>query len=177
MERFAGMNAAEIRLEMARLGWDSDDRVDHMGWGLSEDKQPQYGYVIWFTRWNWHGRRIDKVSFHSSVAPGPSGVPDTIDMLRAVLTAATRACAAWEQFTEPGMAPRQGRHGEQVEGHAVAMQQCWNEAHSVGVAWGITRTEVPDLRPIASWETSRAKAGLPKEEHEAAEAAEKTEGA
>lgn len=43
-----------LRLEMEKLGWDSDDRITWMGWG-DENKHP-YGYSVWFERWVDHVR-------------------------------------------------------------------------------------------------------------------------
>jgi hypothetical protein len=40
--------AWQVRAEMERRGWSSQDRLSWLGWG--EDKHP-YGYSIWFEKW------------------------------------------------------------------------------------------------------------------------------
>ncbi len=81
------LSAYQIRIEMAELGWNSEDRITDMGWG---DK---HGYSIWFERWDWHGKRTDRVCFHEHRAE-LSKIED------AVKVAAKRALRAWSEFTE-----------------------------------------------------------------------------
>jgi len=46
--------AMHIRAAMAAEGWQSQDRITKQGWGGET-----YGYQIWFSRWDWHGKRVD----------------------------------------------------------------------------------------------------------------------
>jgi hypothetical protein len=41
-----------LRLEMQKLGWDSNDRITWMGWG--DKNEHPYGYSVWFERWDKH---------------------------------------------------------------------------------------------------------------------------
>lgn len=40
----------KIKLSMAKLGWNIEERISDDGWGDS------IGYRIWFKRWEWHGK-------------------------------------------------------------------------------------------------------------------------
>ena len=40
----------KIKLSMAKLGWNIEERISDDGWGDS------IGYRIWFKRWDWHGK-------------------------------------------------------------------------------------------------------------------------
>lgn len=90
-----------LRMEMLREGWESDDRLTHLGWG------DRPGYSIWFGRWNWHGRRCDKVVFHAHTQ-------DLGHVLRAAQHAAGLARQAWATFGRD-QCPRQSSHGAGVE--------------------------------------------------------------
>ena len=87
------MNSMQIRLEMTKLGWYSDDRLTDMGWGGDV-----FGYSIWFSRWNWHGKKTDKATYHAHTKD-----LDKIDEV--VEKAANLAKKAWAEF--PAKAPRQ----------------------------------------------------------------------
>ena len=87
------MNAMQIRLEMTELGWYSEDRLTDMGW-----RGGKFGYSIWFSRWNWHGQRTDKATYHAHTAD-----LDAID--ETVEKAANLAKKAWDEF--PTKAPHQ----------------------------------------------------------------------
>ncbi|MFA7307626.1 MAG: hypothetical protein WC026_13240 [Hyphomicrobium sp.] len=51
----------QIRLEMTKLGWSSNDQLTDMGW-----KDGEYGYSIWFERWDWYGAKVySKICFHA----------------------------------------------------------------------------------------------------------------
>lgn len=42
----------KIKLSMAKLGWNIEERISDDGWGDS------IGYRIWFKRWDWHGKEL-----------------------------------------------------------------------------------------------------------------------
>lgn len=96
------------RIEMAKLGWNSEDRLSDMGWAGGT------GYTVWFERWNWHGRLIDRVSYSASALPGPEGCPSAQDIQDAVERAANLAKQAWAEYTEPGCAPRVSSAGKLI---------------------------------------------------------------
>ena len=84
--------AFEIRIELARLGWNTEDRLSNFGWADG------YGYSAWVNRWEWHGVRLGgSVSFHASVRPEsltPENIDRTWERLRDM------AVAAWQDFPE-----------------------------------------------------------------------------
>lgn len=86
-------NAQTIRLEMQRKGWNSKDSISDMGWGRNEDGSPKYGYSIWFTRWNWHGKRCDERSYRASTN-------DLNKIEETVRRAAALAQRAWDEFPD-----------------------------------------------------------------------------
>jgi hypothetical protein len=55
-----GMTTIQIRKIMKEFGWDSKDEITSRGWSNNK-----YGYMIWFQRNDWHGVRLDKISFHA----------------------------------------------------------------------------------------------------------------
>ena len=78
----------QIRIEMSKLGWISEDKLSWMGWGNGE----KYGYSIWFERWDWHGVQLgNSVSFgcHDS---------DLTKMDECVRKAAKTTLKAWDDF-------------------------------------------------------------------------------
>ena len=96
----------ETRIELARLGWNTEDRLTHFGWGNGD-----FGYSAWVNRWEWHGVRLGgKVSFHASVSPG-SLTPKNIDKAWGKLK--ELALAAWRDF--PESLPHQIIDGSVVE--------------------------------------------------------------
>lgn len=84
------LSAYAIRLEMQKRGWISHDRISWMGWG---DADKVFGYHIWFERWNWHGKRIDRCCYHAST-------DDLSKIDETVLAAAKIAKQAWRKFRE-----------------------------------------------------------------------------
>jgi len=91
----------KIRLVMTKLGWISEDRLTYIGWGndIGTGRRPRYGYSIWFERWDWHGTRCEKVSYHAHTS-------DLTKMPEAVRRAARLARRAWREF--PDVPPSQG---------------------------------------------------------------------
>lgn len=84
----------ELRIEMAKLGWDSDDRLTKFGWGLKGER----GYTAMFDRWDWHGVRLGSpVSFSASVSPSNLS-PESIE--EAWKRVAAKAQSAWNDFTD-----------------------------------------------------------------------------
>lgn len=83
----------QIRLRMAALGWISEDRITWMGWGLDGT----YGYSIWFERWDWHGKVMDRISFGGSTK-------DFSEIDAVTKRAADLALRAWREF--PNSVPR-----------------------------------------------------------------------
>ncbi|MCH4200648.1 MAG: hypothetical protein LKF87_14600 [Clostridium tyrobutyricum] len=62
-------SSMEIRLIMKESGWESKDNLTYMGWGRDKKGMRNYGYSIWFERWDWHGRNTfcltgQQVCFH-----------------------------------------------------------------------------------------------------------------
>lgn len=99
----------QIRREMASEGWHSEDRITDQGWG---DKG-KFGYSVWFTRWDWHGKQLiritgNKACYHASTS-------DLDCMWEAVLMAAKIARRAYAEF--PDIPPRQGADGTLSPGH------------------------------------------------------------
>lgn len=87
-------SSLQIRKEMTKEGWASEDRLTDMGWG----NKGKFGYSIWFERWNWHGKLTTKVCFHNST--------DDLDRIdECVEEAAAMARKAWRDF--PDSVPRQ----------------------------------------------------------------------
>ncbi len=97
MPRKKKVDAYALRVEMTKLGWSSEDRITTFGWGKKGDYEV-FGYSIWFERYDWHGNRCDRATFHAHT-DDLSRIPE------AVLEAAERAKQAWEQF--PDGPPRQ----------------------------------------------------------------------
>lgn len=90
-----------LRIAMQTEGWDSDDRLTHMGWGKGNA-----GYSVWFSRWNWHGRHVDKVCFHAHT--------DDLSRIAEVTShAAALARKAWTEFDHT-RCPRQSNDGRGV---------------------------------------------------------------
>lgn len=80
------MTVIEIRLHMAKLGWQSNDRLTDIG---SKDG---YTYSIWFERWDWHNIRVGRICIHSHTA----NLKDINDVVYGV---AKKACDAYNTFT------------------------------------------------------------------------------
>jgi hypothetical protein len=96
------MDAMQTRQQMAEKGWSSEDRLTSQGWG---DK---IGFSIWFSRYDWHGKRTlplvgSKACYHAHTG-------DLAKIDEAVSRAAARANDAWEQFKD--VPPEQGPDGE-----------------------------------------------------------------
>lgn len=86
-----------IRLLMKDAGWKSKDVLTDIGWG------GEYGYSIWFERWDWHGVQIfNKVCFHNH-----SSKLDNIT--ETVRVAAKLALNAWIEY--PDSVPNQLANG------------------------------------------------------------------
>ena len=103
-------SAIEIRLYMASLGWNSDDRLTSTGWGKDENGNPKFGYSIWFERWNWHGKQCAANKYHAH-----TDNLSKIDQITQI--AADIALKAWANFTEPGWQPNQLADGTLVENY------------------------------------------------------------
>jgi len=82
-----------IRLYMASKGWYSHDRLSDIGWGK------EYGYHIWFERWDWHGKKCDKICYHAST-PLHGDKYKKRSMNMAARRAAELALRVWETFGE-----------------------------------------------------------------------------
>lgn len=85
----------KIRLEMKKLGWESEDALTPLGW------KNGYGYSIWFKRSDWHGRNVytitgHEVSFHEHVKDGS----DYKKVLESVRLCAEKSKKAWNDFTD-----------------------------------------------------------------------------
>lgn len=94
--------AIELRAEMARMGWWTEDRLTKHGWG---DKGP--GYSIWIRRYSWHGVQTgNSICFHEHTS-------DLSLAEEAVYIAVNRAKLAWAMFTES--VPCQDAKGNVVE--------------------------------------------------------------
>lgn len=78
-----------LRLEMWAEGWESDDKLTTQGWGSG------LGYSIWFTRWDWHGKKLPafRASYHAHglVSDGIMPVAEK---------AAALAREAWAKFPD-----------------------------------------------------------------------------
>lgn len=99
------MNDSEmiaLRAAMHAEGWGSEDRISN--WGT---RSTPAGYSIWFSRWDWHGRRTDNITFHAHVA-------DVLRAPEAVAHAAELARQAWATFGI-NQCPRQSPDGRGVE--------------------------------------------------------------
>lgn len=81
-------SAVNIRQDMALKGWQSEDRLTTFGFGQDIDGSPNWGYSIWFERWDWHGVPCEKVSFVVEVN-------DMTEIQRAVKKCADMALKAW----------------------------------------------------------------------------------
>lgn len=83
-----------LRIEMAEKGWHTEDRLTTEGWGNT------VGYSIWFSRWDWHGKRLhgNRACYHAH-----GYVSDGVDKI--VERAAGLAKSAWEIF--PSFPPDQ----------------------------------------------------------------------
>lgn len=87
-----------LRAAMQAEGWNSHDRLTDMGWGKGK-----VGYSIWFERWDWHGRHVDRVTFHAHT--------DDLSRIGAVVQhAANLARRAWAEF-DRDHCPRQSNDG------------------------------------------------------------------
>ena len=97
---------AKIRLQMARIGWHSEDKLTDTGWGDS------FGYSIWFRRWDWHGgtRLIEAIGTDACYHAHRKGLGEE-QMLDAVEEAAARARKAWALFPSPNLPPVQMADG------------------------------------------------------------------
>jgi hypothetical protein len=91
-------SATTIRQDMAFKGWQSEDRLTSFGFGQDEMGNPEWGYSIWFYRWDWHGRKCEKVSFCSET-------DDISEIQSSVKKAAKKALEAWN--TNPNFPPNQ----------------------------------------------------------------------
>jgi len=100
------MNTTELKLQMAQQGWNCEDRLSAFGWGKHR------GYTVWFERWDWHGRTIDRATYMASAAPSEQGTPSAEQIHKAVEKAMSLALRAWSQYTEPGCAPIVLANGE-----------------------------------------------------------------
>ena len=82
-----------IRIELARLGWNTSDKLDDFGW-----RKGNRGYMAWVYRWDWHGVRLgSRVSFGLSIKPeilSPERIDELWEKLRDI------ALAAWRDFPE-----------------------------------------------------------------------------
>jgi hypothetical protein len=77
----------QLRQQMAREGWDSRDELTTIGWGN------KVGYSVWFTRWDWHGKKLfgHNACYHAHR-------PSSAEMFATTLEAATLARKAYEEF-------------------------------------------------------------------------------
>lgn len=95
---------SQLRLDLAREGWHSDDKLSDQGWSTDH----QVGYSIWIYRWNWHGVRLGtRVSFHFGLSPERV---DAAAMAAIWIRAAEQVRKAWQDF--PDCLPSQGRDGQ-----------------------------------------------------------------
>lgn len=83
----------KIKLSMAKLGWNIEERISDDGWGDS------IGYRIWFKRWDWHGKETltligNKVRFTGAT----SDAFDYEAVLNIVYKTAKKARKAWHDF-------------------------------------------------------------------------------
>lgn len=93
-------DSTKLRIDLAREGWSSQDKVTTQGWG---DK---VGFSIWFQRWDWRGRSCgSQITFHAHTSD-LSAIDETIAV------AAARAREAWERF--PTEFPSQNADGTVV---------------------------------------------------------------
>jgi hypothetical protein len=117
----------EVRAAMACAGWISEIRLTEMG---TTSKSDERYFQVWFSRWDWHERRTDKVTFHSGVrVNAKDGAVSESVMLDAAKRAALRACDAWERF--PKSVPTQGANGEVLVNN-VATKYAFSDAVSLG---------------------------------------------
>lgn len=123
----AGMPSAwGVRLAMASRGWISSTRLATGG----DPREPFF--QIWFSRWDWHGRRCDKVTMHSGCPAPLVDRSGTLGKLGgAVRRAAARALDAWEKF--PDSIPQQDGAGfrEEPIGTRVIFRESTRQADHI----------------------------------------------
>lgn len=83
----------KIKLSMAKLGWNIEERISDDGWGDS------IGYRIWFKRWDWHEKETltligNKVCFTGAT----SDAFDYEAVLNIVYKTAKKTRKAWHDF-------------------------------------------------------------------------------
>lgn len=110
------MTSHEIRIELAALGWNTEDKLSNFGWGTGDRR----GYSVWVSRWNWHGVRLgSSVSFHQSVSP-ENLTPENIDA--AWTRCRNIALAAWDDY--PHSLPMVTADGKVIEDKTLTLIVC-----------------------------------------------------
>lgn len=103
----------KIKREMARLGWNIEERISDDGW----DRKSK-GYSIWFKRPDWHGKNVYTITGHEVCFHGHIGdFMMSQGVLRVVKETATKAKQAWNDF--PDSIPYQTSTGEVVKDKEV----------------------------------------------------------
>lgn len=100
-----GAKMAAIRIAMAEEGWTSHDDLTEAGWG------GEFGYSIWFERWDWHGALLIKITGEKACYHAHRKGLDRQEMLEATEEAAALARKAWVLFACEGAPPVQTVHG------------------------------------------------------------------
>lgn len=83
----------KIKLEMADLGWEVEEKISTQGWRNST------GYTIWFKRSDWHGKLTYSLTGHEVVFVGTTrDVKNEQAVLETVRKTAEKAKKAYEDF-------------------------------------------------------------------------------
>lgn len=94
----------KIRLEMKKLGWESEDKLSPTGWSDG------YGYSIWFKRYDWHGKNAASITGHDVCFHEHEKDGSEYDkVLATVIACAEKAKKAWLDF--PDSIPHQYANG------------------------------------------------------------------
>lgn len=98
----------KIKIEMAGLGWDIQEKISGDGWRNST------GYNIWLKRSDWHGKFTYTLTGHEVVFHAHEQDASNYEaVLKAVKRAANRAKQAWAEF--PNAIPCQNAKGEIIK--------------------------------------------------------------
>lgn len=95
------IDVMQLRADMAKEGWDSDDRLRHSG------RPDGQGYSIWFQRTDWHGKHAMALS--GSLAIYQAHTQDLSKIAETAQAAAELARRALREF--PDCPPRQTVEG------------------------------------------------------------------
>ena len=97
----AGLSSWGLRLWMAQRGWISETRFQERMSNRGQPLPVTSTFQTWFSRHDWHGRRISRVVFHTGADLDPSdpatAIPTALDVLRKT---AGMALEAWDRMPE-----------------------------------------------------------------------------